>query len=94
VIEGGKFTVGALVVLNLASWLEGRSKSASKSLTPEVMEEARARLDARERAIDDGEYKGLDQQQENLGSIDMTRLAGPGRVIAHPLRRCDSPVRH
>jgi hypothetical protein len=76
VFEGtkGAFTVASTAAL--CAWLFGRD--AKYSPTPEAIEASRADLQTREKAMDDGKYKGVDEQQANLGDIDWRKFGRKG----------------
>lgn len=58
-------------VVALAKWVSGLNTPPSA----ETIEKTRAEIEMREKAIENGNYKGLDQQQEDLGDIDLNEIS-------------------
>ena len=77
---GAAISVDAMEAL--LAWLAGRKAVLSKSPQEKVIEnpqeeeieKARSEIEKRESEIDEGKYIGLDQQQADLGDIDLDEL--------------------
>jgi hypothetical protein len=67
-IQKGLSTLGIAGVVTLIG-LFGIKVGADR-LKREVLEEARAEIEIRERAIGEGKYKGIEQQQATIGDVD------------------------
>lgn len=66
------------VIQRVAAWFSGRKAALTKPPERQVIEKTRAEIVAREEAIDEGKYIGLDQQQATLGNIDISEFSTNG----------------
>lgn len=69
---GAAMSVDAMAAL--FAWLSGRKATLSKSSQEEEIEKTRSEIEKRETEIDEGKYSGIDQQQADLGDIDLDKL--------------------
>lgn len=61
---------GPTILLRMAGGFRGRGPQ-SMQVKPENLAKLRSEIEMRSKDIDNGKHKGLDEQQANIGNIDI-----------------------